>query len=162
MQEAAQKYHCHIYAFALMTNHVHLLMTPMVVHGISQMMQSLGRRYVYYINKTYKRTGALREGRYKPSLIDSEQYLLTCMQYIELNPVRANMVQHPGEYQWTSYHVNAQIEVDTIIHPPPCILHWVHRKRNNKSLIESCFDIIWMPPQPPPCSLPCRQALDPP
>ena len=72
----SDKYDCRIHAYVLMTNHVHLLMTPMVDHGISQLMQALGRRYVYYINKTYKRTGTLWEGRFKSSLIDSNQYLL--------------------------------------------------------------------------------------
>lgn len=102
-----------------MTNHVHLLVTPMVEQGVSQMMQTLGRRYVYYINKTYKRTGTLWEGRYKSSLIDSDCYLLTCMRYIELNPIRAAMVNHPGEYKWSSYHANAQGGVDPLIEMHP-------------------------------------------
>lgn len=93
-----------------MTNHVHLVITPMAENAISQMMQALGRRYVRYINKTYKRTGTLWEGRYKSSLIHSEQYLLTCMRYIELSPLRARMVNHTGEYQWSSYASNAQGE----------------------------------------------------
>jgi len=119
LQEVAKKYHCRIHAYVLMTNHVHILVTPMVEHGISQMMQALGRRYVYYIKKTYKRTGTLWEGRYKSSLIDSDGYLLTCMRYIELNPIRANMVSHPGEYKWSSYQANAQNGVDPLIgyHP---------------------------------------------
>ena len=117
--ESANKFSCHIHAYVLMTNHVHILVTPMIDFGISQMMQALGRRYVYYINKTYQRTGTLWEGRFKASLIDSDRYLLTCMRYIELNPVRANMVQHPGEYQWSSYHVNAQLgEKNLIIRHP--------------------------------------------
>lgn len=91
----------------------------MVDHGISQLMQALGRRYVYYINKAYKRTGTLWEGRYKSNLIDSDRYLLTCMRYIELNPIRANMVSHPGEYRWSSYHANAQGEKDPLIENHP-------------------------------------------
>ena len=71
-------------------------------------MQDLGRKYVKYINATYRRTGTLWEGRYKASLVDSEAYLLTCMRYIELNPVRANMARHPGDYSWSSYAHNAQ------------------------------------------------------
>jgi len=102
-----------------MTNHVHLLVTPMVEFSISQMMQALGRRYVYYVNKTYKRSGTLWEGRYKSSLIDSDRYLLTCMRYIELNPMRAKMVNHPGEYQWSSYQNCAHgIENELIEHHP--------------------------------------------
>ena len=87
LKTSALKYDCRIHAYVLMTNHVHLLITPMIENGISQMMQALGRRYVKYINATYNRTGTLWEGRYKASLIDSDMYLLTCMCYIELNPV---------------------------------------------------------------------------
>ncbi len=86
--------------------------------GISKMMQSLGRYYVQYFNYHNKRTGTLWEGRYKASLIDSEQYLLTCMRYIELNPVRAkNMVSHPSEYQWSSYAFNALGIENTLLKP---------------------------------------------
>jgi len=116
---SAEKYQCQIHAYILMTNHVHLLVSPDVEHAISQMMQALGRRYVYYVNKRYGRTGTLWEGRYKASLIDSERYLLTCMRYIELNPVRAEMVDHPGEYQWSSYHANAYGVADDLIQMHP-------------------------------------------
>ena len=108
LEESAKKNDCRIHAYVLMTNHVHLLVTPMIEHGISQMMQALGRRYVRYINTSYQRTGTLWEGRFKSSLIDSDQYLLTCMRYIELNPVRAKMVEYPDEYMWSSYRGNAQ------------------------------------------------------
>jgi len=91
-------------------------------YGVSQMMQALGRRYVYHINKTYKRTGTLWEGRYKSSLIDSDKYLLTCMRYIELNPIRADMVNHAGEYKWSSYHANAQGGINMLLSPHPLYL----------------------------------------
>lgn len=108
LDHAANRYQCEIHAYVLMTNHVHLLVTPQQEVGISQMMQSLGRNYVQYFNYHYKRTGTLWEGRYKASLIDSDQYLLTCMRYIELNPVRAkNMAAHPSKYRWSSYAFNA-------------------------------------------------------
>ncbi len=100
-----------------MTNHVHVLMTPTMDYGISQTMQALGRRYVAYINHTYHRTGTLWEGRYKSSLVDSERYLLTCMRYIELNPVRAEMVCHPGEYKWSSYRRDGQGADDDVVRP---------------------------------------------
>jgi len=122
LQKCAEKFDCRIHAYVLMTNHVHLLVTPMAELGISQMMQALGRRYVYYVNKTYKRTGTLWEGRYKSCLIDSDRYLLTCMRYIELNPIRANMVSHPGEYKWSSYNTNAQGRNDALITPHPMYL----------------------------------------
>ena len=114
-----KKHSCCIHAYVLMTNHVHLLVTPMQEHGVSQMMQALGRRYVYYINKTYKRTCTLWEGRFKSSLIDSDCYLLTCMRYIELNPVRACMVETPEEYKWSSYHANANQVEDEVIQNHP-------------------------------------------
>ena len=122
LRESAEKFHCRIHSYVLMTNHVHLLVTPMAEFGVSQMMQALGRRYVYYVNKTYKRTGTLWEGRYKSSLVDSDRYLLTCMRYIELNPVRGNMVNHPGEYKWSSYQANAQGGVDQLVEPHPLYL----------------------------------------
>ena len=119
LHTSAEKFQCRIHAYVLMTNHAHLLVTPMVDSAVSQMMQALGRRYVYFVNKTYKRTGTLWEGRYKSSLIDSDRYLLTCMRYIELNPVRANMVNHPGDYKWSSYHANGQGDIDSIIEQHP-------------------------------------------
>lgn len=101
------QYEVSIHAHVLMTNHVHLLCTSKTDTGISKMMQSLGRMYVGYFNYHYKRTGTLWEGRYKSSVVDSRQYLLQLYRYIELNPVRAGMVTHPGEYTWSSYAYNA-------------------------------------------------------
>ena len=106
LQDACQKFGCVIHAYVLMTNHVHLLMTPDNENSISKVMQSLGRYYVQYFNHQYKRSGTLWEGRYKAALLDSDQYLLTCYRYIELNPVRAKMVEHPSDYPWSSYHCN--------------------------------------------------------
>lgn len=97
--DACAKYACQLHAYVLMTNHVHLLLTPGKEWGISQLMQSVGRKYVRYINKEYRRTGTLWEGRYKASLIQSDRYLLTCYRYIELNPVQASMVNHPAQYK---------------------------------------------------------------
>jgi len=119
LAEVAGKSACRIHAYVLMTNHVHLLVTPMRELGIAEMMQALGRRYVYYINKTYRRTGTLWEGRYKASLVDSDAYLLTCMRYIELNPVRAEMVNHAAEYKWSSYGANAQGQADPLLSSHP-------------------------------------------
>ena len=103
---ACIKYGSAVHAYVLMTNHVHLLITPSSTSAISKVMQSVGRRYVQYINKTYHRSGTLWEGRYKASIVDAEDYLLACYRYIELNPVRANMVEQPIEYRWSSYAVN--------------------------------------------------------
>lgn len=107
LQEACIKHLCDVHAYVLMTNHVHLLITPNNEDSISKVMQMLGRYYVQYFNYSYKRTGTLWEGRYKASLVDSEAFALTCYRYIELNPVRANMVTHPAEYPWSSYRQNA-------------------------------------------------------
>jgi len=103
LAEAARDFGCAIHAYVLMTNHVHLLVTPNSPPGIARMMQSLGRRYVQYVNYVYKRSGTLREGCYKASLVDAENDLLTCYRYTELNPVRANMVQRAEDYKWSSY-----------------------------------------------------------
>jgi len=120
LQMAAEKHGCAIHAYVLMTNHVHLLLTPQQADGIGKLMQMLGRYYVQYYNYTYQRTGTLWEGRYKATLIDTEQYFLTCMRYIELNPVRANnMAGHPSEYPWSSYRCNALGEENGLIRPHP-------------------------------------------
>jgi putative transposase len=122
LEKAAADWHCALHAYVLMTNHVHLLVTPETETGIAKLMQAVGRRYVQYINRSYKRTGSLWEGRYKSSLIQAETYLLTCMRYIELNPVRADMVQDPGQYRWSSYRHNGLGQADPRITPHPLYL----------------------------------------
>lgn len=106
LKKFSKKYFVDVHAWVLMTNHVHLLCTPQAEQAISQMMQSIGRMYVQYYNYTYQRSGTLWEGRFKSSLIQSERYLLELYRYIELNPVRANMVKEPSEYRWSSYACN--------------------------------------------------------
>lgn len=108
LRRACYAHGCAVHAYVLMTNHVHLLVTQRRLQGLSKMMQSLGRRYVKHINDAYHRTGTLWEGRYKASLVSSDEYLLTCYRYIELNPVRAGIVTHPREYKWSSYRTNAE------------------------------------------------------
>lgn len=139
LKTSASKYDCRIHAYVLMTNHVHMLVTPMKDHGISDMMQAQGRRYVYYVNKTYHRTGTLWEGRYKSSLVDSEHYLLTCMRYIELNPVRASMVEHPGEYKWSSYAANAQNGYDGLIERHPTYLGLAATNKDRQTAYRELF-----------------------
>ena len=117
LKDACQKFQCEIHAYVLMTNHVHLLITPYSENGISKVMQSLGRFYVQYFNYQYRRTGTLWEGRYRATLLDSEQYLLICSRYIELNPVRAKMVSNAGEYPWSSYRCNAMGETNLLLTP---------------------------------------------
>jgi putative transposase len=105
--DAATKHGLAIHGYVWMTNHVHLLATPQFHDSISKTFQSVGRRYVQYFNFTYQRSGTLWEGRYRATVVDSEQYLLTLMRYIELNPVRAGMVALPQDYPWSSYGRNA-------------------------------------------------------
>ena len=117
LHQAAGKYGGSVHAYVLMTNHVHLLATGAEKGALGRMMQSLGRRYVRYVNSSYRRTGTLWEGRYKSSLIESDRYLLACYRYIELNPVRANIVTLPGECRWSSYNCNAGGKMDDLITP---------------------------------------------
>ena len=119
LEEAACDCHCAIHAYVLMTNHVHLLLTPTTPGAPARPMQSLGRRYVQYANRQYRRTGSLWEGRYKSSVVQAEAYLLACMRYIELNPVRAAMVIDPGGYRWTSYRANGLAQLDIRLTPHP-------------------------------------------
>ena len=104
--EALTEGGCALHAYVLMTNHVHLLLTPQKALAVPALMISLGRRYVQYVNRSYRRTGTLWDSRYKSSLVQAEDYLLACQRYIELNPVRAAMVDDPANYRWSSYRAN--------------------------------------------------------
>jgi putative transposase len=117
LKEQAEKYDCLVHAYVLMTNHVHLLLTPEKEQSASLLMKHLGQRYVQYINRTYKRSGTLWEGRFRSCLTQSEDYVLACYRYIELNPVRANMVNHPRQYPWSSYRINAEGKRSELITP---------------------------------------------
>ncbi|MGV8942043.1 MAG: transposase [Lysobacter sp.] len=117
--EAALKHACTIHAYVLMTNHVHLLVTPLQPGGSSRMMQAIGRRYVGCFNARYRRTGTLWEGRFKSALVDSERYVLACYRYIELNPVRAGMAATASDYRWSSHAHNAHGVDEPRIHPHP-------------------------------------------
>lgn len=107
LKQAADSCGCAVHAYVLMTNHVHLLLSPERSESVGRLFQSLGRHYVRYVNETYRRHGGLWEGRYRGNVIDSQAYLLSCMRYIERNPVRAGMVDHPASYRWSSYTANA-------------------------------------------------------
>jgi REP-associated tyrosine transposase len=117
LKQACVKHQSELHAYVLMTNHVHLLITPHTEQGLGKVMQMIGRYYVQYFNHSYQRTGTLWESRYKATLIDSENYLLTCYRYIELNPVRADMVEHPSDYPWSSYRFNALGQDNEVITP---------------------------------------------
>ena len=113
----AGKTGCRIHAYVLMTNHVHLLVSADRAEAPGALMKALGQRYVQYVNRVYRRSGTLWEGRFRSCPIQEEAYLLACQRYIELNPVRAGMVEHPGEYRWSSYRANGQGEHDPLIRP---------------------------------------------
>jgi putative transposase len=115
--ELAPRFSCAIHAYVLMTNHVHLLMTPAEATGPSAFMKHLGQRYVQYVNRNHGRSGSLWEGRFRSSIVDSDGYLLRCHRYIECNPVRAGMVASPADYPWSSYRANAFGERDPVITP---------------------------------------------
>ncbi len=107
LQEAKLKHPCVIYGYCLMTNHFHLLIEPKEKENISLLVKLIGSKYVRYVNKAYKRTGTLWEGRFKCCMIERESYFLSCLRYIEMNPVRAGLVNSPELYQWSSYRARA-------------------------------------------------------
>jgi putative transposase len=114
-----EEHGCKLHAYVLMTNHVHLLMTPSEPDGPAKLFISLGPRFVRFINRKYDKSGTLWEGRYRSSLVQSEDYLMRCHRYIELNPVRANMVEHPSHYRWSSFRKNALGEHNPLITQHP-------------------------------------------
>ncbi len=117
LQESAAKFQVAIHAYVLMSNHFHLLATPQTADGLPHMMQAVGRSYVRYFNASQKRTGTLWEGRYKSTLIQSERYLLACMVYIDLNPVRAGMVARAQDYPWSSHAHCIGLRTDRLVTP---------------------------------------------
>ena len=141
LKQACAKHQCDVHAYVLMTNHVHLLITPNTESGIGKAIQMLGRYYVQYFNNTYQRTGTLWEGRYKSTVIDSERYLLTCYRYIELNPVRAQgMAGHPCDYPWSSYRHNALGQNDELIKPHPEYLGLGNTPEERQGAYQALFE----------------------
>jgi len=108
---------CALHAYCLMPNHVHLLLTPKLAESCAQLMKQLGQRYAQYFNKRYGRTGTLWEGRFRSCVVDTAHYLIACYRYIELNPVRARIVPHPGLYPWSSYASNTGARIDSTLSP---------------------------------------------
>lgn len=140
LRDACRRYQVQLHAYVLMTNHSHLLMTPSDESGISRVMQSLGRRYVQYFNKTYHRTGTLWESRHRSSLVDTDNYLLACYRYIELNPVRAGMVDLPDNYEWSSFRSNAQGIPDDTLTPHPNYLSLGDSEEERQSHYRALFN----------------------
>lgn len=121
LREAAVRYDVLVHAYVLMTNHVHLLVTPQVMGAVSRMMQSVGARYVWHVNHTRERTGTLWEGRYKACVVERDRHVLAVCRYIDLNPVRAGMVMHPANYRWSSYAELAGLRRAAWIVPHPSL-----------------------------------------
>ena len=119
LRHLSAQLHCALHAYCLMPNHVHLLLTPNTAEDCTALMKQLGQRYAQYYNKRYGRTGTLWEGRFRSCAIDSSHYLLACYRYIELNPVRAGIVAHPGLYLWSSHAVNTGARSDPALTAHP-------------------------------------------
>lgn len=117
LKECVDKAGCAIHAYVLMTNHVHLLLSPSEPTSGSRMMKALSQRYVQYFNRRHQRSGTLWEGRYRSCIVENEYYFLTCQRYVELNPVRAAIVAHPGAYRWSSYSANAEGVPNPLVNP---------------------------------------------
>jgi putative transposase len=121
LDESARKSGVALHAYVLMDNHFHLLATPTTVDGLPQMMQAAGRRYVRYFNDSQGRSGTLWEGRYRATVIEAERYLLACMAYMDLNPVRAGLVAEAKDYPWSSHGHYAGLRVDSLLTPHPLV-----------------------------------------
>ena len=139
--EALVECECQLHAYALMTNHVHLLLTPKKAAMVPRLIMSLGRRYVQYINRTHSRAGPLWDSRYKSSVVQAEPFLLSCMRYIELNPVRAAMVDNPAHYRWTSYRRNGLGQADSCITAHPIYDTLGPGKKSRQSAYRALFRV---------------------
>ena len=117
LEENAKKFGVALHAYVLMSNHFHLLATPSTADGLPQMMQAVGRRYVRYFNDSQQRTGTLWEGRYRSTLIETDSYLLACMAYIDLNPVRAGIARDARDYPWSSHGHYIGLRADRMVTP---------------------------------------------
>ena len=117
--DAVREHGLALHAYVLMDNHVHLLLTPPADGALGRAMQSLGRRYVRYFNDRHKKSGNLWEGRYRATIIDSERYLIECMRYIDLNPVRSGVVPEADAFPWSSYHHHAGAQINPLLTDPP-------------------------------------------
>jgi putative transposase len=139
LKQAAGRADCQVHAYVLMTNHVHLLVTPATADGPGNMMKALGERYVRYVNRRYARTGSLWDGRFRSCLVQEDAYLLACQRYIELNPVRAKIVAHPFQYPWSSYRRNAHGQPNSVITPHPIYCALAQRPAARESSYRHLF-----------------------
>jgi putative transposase len=119
LRKLAGKLGCRVHAYCLMTNHVHLLLTPPSAEACMALMRDLGQRYVQYFNKRHDRSGTLWEGRFRSCVTESARYVLACYRYIEMNPIRARMVAQPADYRWSSHGCNTGVRADPLVCPHP-------------------------------------------
>jgi len=119
MREAKEKYQIKLYSYVLMNNHIHLLAEPQVEDSMAFYMKLIAQKYAQHINRSYKRTGTLWEGRFKSSPVSNDEYLLACSRYIEMNPVRAKLVKYVKDYKWSSYPAKTGLEKNKILEPDP-------------------------------------------
>lgn len=142
---AAPRFGVAIHSYVLMTNHVHLLATPVMAESLSKFIQSTARRYAGYFNARYERSGTLWEGRFHATVIQSERHLLTCHRYIDMNPVRAGAVAVPHEYQWSSHRHYAHGAADTLLSGHPVIaglgVTELDRQRAYRALFDQPLDV---------------------
>jgi putative transposase len=152
LREWKEKYGCKIYAYCLMTNHVHLIVDPAENEGnLAQLMKRVAGRQTRYVNKLEKRTGSLWEGRYKSSTISTNEYLLACCRYIELNPVRAGIVSDPIDYRWSSYRSKTGKQTEGWLDFDPCYMGLAGNQKKraerymewvNETILEGEWDLI--------------------
>lgn len=146
LAEHAQAARCAVHAFVLMTNHVHLLITPETAQGPSRLMNLLGQRYVRAVNRAHGRTGTLWEGRFRSTVAADEAHVLACYRYIELNPVRAGLVEDPRAHPWTSYRANAEGMASRMLTPHPCYLALGPDDSSRRAAYRALFETA-LPPE---------------
>ncbi|MFT4585295.1 MAG: putative transposase [Gammaproteobacteria bacterium] len=140
-REKSHRYGVQVHAYCLMPNHIHFIVSTEQADAISNTMKVVGSRYAFHFNKRYQRSGTVWEGRHRSSLIDSERYLLTCLRYVELNPVRAGMTAFPDTYEWSSYALNAAPRRSWLT-PHPVYLALGSDPEERASAYRGLFDIL--------------------
>jgi REP-associated tyrosine transposase len=145
LRRLCPRYACEVHAYCLMTNHVHLLLTPAEPQACGFLMRDLGRCYVPYFNRRHGRTGTLWEGRFHSCVAESARYVLACHRYIELNPCRAGMVSGPDAYPWSSHACNIGMRADPLLTPHSEYLGLAGQERSRCSAYRGLFDQAFEP-----------------
>ncbi len=156
LADLSRRFACRVHAYVLMTNHVHMLLTPEKADSAARLMKHLGQRYVQYFNRAYRRSGTLWDGRFRSCLTQSEDYVLACYRYIELNPVRAGMVRHPRDYRWSSFHANGDGRPDPLLSPHEEYLRLA--RTDSERLV--AYRALFRPPMDPQLIDAIRQATN--